>query len=265
MNILDQIVQHKRKEVAELKRLLPIQMLEQSVYFRLPVLSMKEYLLREGASGIIAEIKRKSPSRGMINPNASIDHISVGYMQAGATALSVLTDSHYFGGSMGDLIAVRKYNYCPILRKEFILDEYQVVESKSIGADAILLIAAILEPRQLKQLCQLAHSLGMEVLMEVHNEEEIEKNLDGGADMIGVNNRNLKTFEVSLEKSMELAASIPGTSLAVSESGIVNPADVIELRRNGYKGFLVGEAFMKYSRPELAAGDFIREIRELEK
>ena len=199
----------------------------------------------------------------MINENASIEHISVGYMQVGVSALSVLTDNYFFGGSSEDLMTVRKYNFCPILRKDFILEEYQVIESKSIGADVILLIATILKPKKLKQLCLLAHSLDMEVLMEVHDEREIEENVAGGADLIGVNNRNLQTFEVSLETSKRLAKLIPETAIKISESGITAPIDVLELKRYGYIGYLVGEAFMQDSRPEQAADRFIKEMKQL--
>ena len=169
MNILDQILAHKETEVAERKSLYPVKLLEKSIFFPTQPVSLKKYLLREDKSGIIAEIKRKSPSKGVINPHVSIERTSIGYMQAGASALSVLTDQKFFGGSNDDLMIARKFNYCPILRKDFVIDEYQIVEAKSIGADAILLIAAALAPEKLASLCAFAHTLKLEVLMEVHD------------------------------------------------------------------------------------------------
>lgn len=184
-------------------------------------------------------------------------------MQAGASALSVLTDSKYFGGSSDDLITARKFNFCPILRKDFTVDEYQIIEAKSIGADAILLIAAALEPKKLKQLAQVAHSLNLEVLLEVHNREELDANLDAGADLIGVNNRNLKTFVTDINLSAVLAPFIPNQFVKVSESGIENPHTIFELKRHGYQGFLMGQNFMQHSRPEQACQEFINELKKL--
>ncbi len=260
MNILEKIVSVKHKEVEERKSLYPVKLLESSLYFSSPTVSMKKYLLREDKSGIIAEIKRKSPSKGDINPYVSIERTSIGYMQAGASALSVLTDKDFFGGSSDDLRVARKFNFCPILRKDFIIDEYQVIEAKSIGADVILLIAAILTPQQIKQLTTLAFSLGMEVLLEVHDEQELQANLDSGIALIGVNNRDLKTFEVSIDTSKRLSALMPKEVVPVSESGIDQPALIKELKSYGYKGFLIGETFMKSSRPELVAKDFIAQL-----
>ena len=213
MNILDQIIEHKRKEVEERKSLYPVKLLEQSIYFSTLPVSMKKYILREDKTGIIAEFKRKSPSKGIINGTASVERTTIGYMQAGASALSVLTDKQFFGGNSEDLMTARKFNFCPIIRKDFTIDEYQIIEAKSIGADAILLIAAVLDPKRSKELTAVAHGLGLEVLLEVHDEQELKSNLEVGADMIGVNNRNLKTFEVSIDISKELAPMIPITWL----------------------------------------------------
>ncbi len=256
MNILDQIIEHKRKEVAERKSLYPVKLLEQSIYFSTQPVSMTKYIQRDDKTGIIAEFKRKSPSKGIINAHASVERTSIGYMQAGASALSVLTDKKFFGGSNEDLMVARKFNFCPIIRKDFTIDEYQIIEAKSIGADAILLIAAVLDPKQSKAFTAFAHSLGLEVLLEVHDEEELKHNLEVGANMIGVNNRNLKTFEVSIEISKRLASLIPNGVVKVSESGISSPETIIELRKFGYQGFLMGENFMKQSRPEIAAREF---------
>jgi len=260
MNILDQIIEHKRTEVANRKSLYPVKLLEQSIYFPTQPVSLKKYIQREDKSGIIAEIKRKSPSKGVINPHVSIERTSIGYMQAGASALSVLTDKHFFGGSNEDLTLARKYNFCPILRKDFTIDEYQIIEAKSIGADAILLIAAALEPTKLKALSDFAHSLKLEVLLEVHDDDELRLNMDAGADLIGVNNRNLKTFELNIEVSRRLAALIPDHAVKVSESGIESVATIMELKKYGYEGFLMGQNFMQHSRPEAACKEFIDEL-----
>ncbi len=264
MSILDQIIEHKRKEVEECKSLFPVKLLEKSIFFDSQTVSLKKYLLREDKSGIIAEIKRKSPSKGVINPYVSVERTAIGYMQAGASALSVLTDKQFFGGSNDDLMVARKYNFCPILRKDFVLDEYQIIEAKSIGADAILLIAAVLDPERIKSLSLFAHTLGLEVLLEVHNETELRNNTSAEVDLIGVNNRNLKTFEVSIEISKRLSSLIPNTIVKVSESGIDDPNTIIELKQFGYKGFLIGQMFMQKSRPEKACKEFIDVLRSTE-
>ncbi len=264
MDILSRIASHKEKEVAERKSLYPVKLLEQSIYFPTKPVSLKKYITRKDKSGIIAEIKRKSPSRGDINPYVSVERTSIGYMQAGASALSVLTDTTFFGGSANDLTTARKFNFCPILRKDFIIDEYQLIEAKSIGADAILLIAAILDPPKVKALCSAAQRLQLEVVLEVHNEQELKNNLDAGADVIGVNNRNLKSFEVDINISKKLLPMIPRDVIKVSESGIDSPATVADLRQLGFDGFLIGETFMKTGRPEVAAREFIRELKKLE-
>lgn len=264
MNILDQIIEHKKKEVSEAKSLYPVKLLEQSIFFGSPAVSLRKYVTRSDKTGIIAEFKRKSPSKGVINAHASVERTTIGYMQAGASAISVLTDKHFFGGGNEDLKTVRKYNFCPILRKDFTIDEYQIIEAKSIGADAILLIAAVLEPKHTKALTDFAHSLGLEVLLEVHDKAELQQNLDAGADLIGVNNRNLKTFEVSIDISKQLAELIPAGAVGVSESGISSPETIVELKKFGYKGFLIGENFMRHSRPEEEAKLFMDELRKIQ-
>ncbi len=265
MNILDEIIQDKYKEVEERKSLYPVKLLEQSIYFQSPVVSLKKYVQREDKSGIIAEIKRKSPSKGIINAHVSIERTSIGYMQAGASALSVLTDSKYFGGSKEDLMVARKFNFCPILRKDFVVDEYQIIEAKSMGADAILLIAAALEPKKLQALAKFAKSLQLEILLEVHNNKELQDNLNADIDLIGVNNRDLKTFVTDIEISKQLADKIPNQFVKVSESGIESTATIIELKKFGYEGFLMGQNFMQHSRPEKACRDFINELKRAEK
>jgi indole-3-glycerol phosphate synthase len=263
MNILDQIVAHKHKEVAEKKSLYPTKLLEKSIYFETLPVSLKKYLLRPDKVGIIAEFKRKSPSKGTINPYVSVERTSVGYMQGGASALSVLTDSTFFGGKNEDLTTARKFNFCPILRKDFTIDEYQVIEAKSVGADAILLIAAILSPEQIQTLAKVAKSLKMEVLLEVHTKEELERSLSPHIDAVGVNNRNLKDFTVDIAFSKELASNIPDEFVKVSESGISQAETILELGSYGYKGFLIGETFMKNSRPDKACADLINRVRAL--
>ena len=259
MNILDQIIAKKKLEVEEAKSLYPIQLLEKSIYFGGETVSLKKYLRRTDKTGIIAEFKRKSPSKGMINKYASVERTSIGYMQAGASALSVLTDAHFFGGKNSDLTEARKFNYCPILRKDFIIDEYQIVEAKSIGADAVLLLANVLDAQTIKQYSKFAKSLGLEILLEVRDKEELVV-INEFVDVVGVNNRNLKDFEVNVSRSFEMADLISNEFVKVSESGINTASIVHELKSVGFNGFLIGETFMKSSRPEIACANFINEI-----
>ncbi|MBI1769251.1 MAG: indole-3-glycerol phosphate synthase TrpC [Bacteroidetes bacterium] len=260
MNILDQIIAHKKKEVAERQTIYPVKQLEQSVLFSRSTFSLKESLQQKNVSGIIAEFKRQSPSKGVINADADVEQTTKGYIDAGASALSILTDKYFFGGSNTDLIKARSINACPILRKDFVVDEYQVIEAKSIGADVVLLIGAALSPQRLRTLATFAHSLNLEVLLEVHSLEELQMHLSSKADLIGVNNRDLKTFEVNLDVSRKLSEHIPEEVVKISESGIAYPETVIELRKFGYEGFLMGENFMKQNRPEVAAREFIESL-----
>ncbi|OFY55404.1 MAG: indole-3-glycerol phosphate synthase [Bacteroidetes bacterium GWF2_49_14] len=260
MNILTNIANHKRKQVATRKELYPVALLEKSPFFETTPVSLTRYLLRPDKSGIIAEFKRKSPSKGVINAYVSIDQVSIGYMQGGASALSILTDEEFFGGKNEDLIRARELNYCPILRKDFILDPYQVLESKSIGADAILLIAAILTPAQTLELARLARSLGMETILEVHSRDELVHR-NGHISIIGVNNRNLADFSVNLETSMSLSEFIDKDDLFISESGLREPSDIRKLRLAGYRGFLIGEQFMATSDPATACQQFISQLK----
>lgn len=265
MHILEKIIQHKRKEVQQKKELYPVKLLERSHHFEAPTLSLNDYLNKEGKTGIIAEYKRQSPSKGVINANASVERTTIGYMQAGASALSILTDEHFFKGKNADLEEARAFNFCPILRKDFTIDEYQIIEAKSIGADAILLIAAVLSPKRIKELTQLAHSLNLEVLLEVHHQDELIPNLETPVNLIGVNNRDLRTFETDIRHSIELFPLIPSHIAAVSESGISKPETITELREVGFKGFLIGENFMKHSRPELEAIQFMEQLKKQQK
>ena len=244
-------------EVAERKLLYPTSLLEKSNCFNTIPVSLKKYLLRQDKSGIIAEFKTKSPSRGDINTYADIEKVSVGYMQAGASALSILTDKTFFGGSFENLTKARKYNYCPILQKDFFIDEYQIVEAKSIGADAILLIASVLSEKEIQKMTDLAHSLGLEVLLEMHNEAELLK-LNEAIDVIGINNRNLNTFETNIQNSIDLISFLPKEIVKISESGIRNIQDLLTLKSIGFNGFLIGEALLSGVDP----GSKLRELLE---
>ena len=262
--ILQTIVAHKRQEVAARRELVPVKLLETSLYFRSQPLSLRKYLLRENGSGLIAEFKRRSPSKGWINQYAPVERTTLGYMQAGAVALSILTDTEFFGGKNEDLTTARRFNFCPIIRKDFVVHEYQILEAKSIGADAVLLIAAVLTPAEIDTLGRLARSLGLEVLLEVHDAEELARSANADAvDLIGVNNRNLHDFTLSLDTSMELAAAIPREFVKVSESGISSAKAIGQLREVGYRGFLLGEAFMRHARPERACATLVQEIAAL--
>jgi indole-3-glycerol phosphate synthase len=262
MNILETIIAHKHKEVGDRKLAVPVRELEKRALFQRPVVSIKRHLSQSTTSGIIAEFKRKSPSKGVINATALADRTTMQYVHSGASALSVLTDQNFFGGSDEDFLAARAANNCPMLRKDFVVDEYQIIEAKSIGADVILLIAASVEPETIKQFASLAHSLEMEVLLEVHNEEELLHNLNSGADLIGVNNRNLKTFEVSIEVSKHLFPLMPKEVIKVSESGIDKVETILELRKIGFQGFLMGQKFMEQQDPGQACRNFIHELRK---
>lgn len=259
MNILDEIVAHKQKEVAGRKIHYPVDLLEQGLYFESETFSLKKHIAGGDESGIIAEFKRKSPSKGLINEFAELKQITTGYVQAGASALSILTDSKFFGGSYNDLATARQANSCPILRKDFIIDEYQIIGAKSIGSDAILLIAAILDKKKIKQLAKFAHSLNLEVLLEIHNKKELSV-LNEYIDLVGVNNRNLQDFSVDVNTSIQLSALIPDDFLKISESGISSPNMIIKLKKHGFKGFLIGESFMKTNNPAKACRKFVHEL-----
>lgn len=259
MTILDRIILDKKAEVGLKKKLVPEKTLEDFGLVSRRSRSLKNSLLGK-PTGIIAEHKRRSPSRAVINQGCSVSEVVRGYEQAGAAGISVLTDGKYFGGSLEDLLLARASTDLPLLRKEFIVDPYQILEAKAFGADAILLIAAVLSESDLTSLSQKAHDLGLEVLLEVHNAEELEPSLKAGADLIGVNNRNLKTFEVSLQTSRDLVNRIPESVGRVSESGLGSPGQLRELRALGYHGFLMGESFMKEENPGAALAALLTEM-----
>ncbi len=258
MNILDKIIEHKKTEVAERKLAVPVAMLQESKFFSRDTLSLKDFLLDESRTGIIAEFKRKSPSKGIINGNADVTDVTTAYTKNGACCLSVLTDEHFFGGSAADLLKAR-VNEIPILRKDFMIDEYQITEAKAMGADVILLIAACLTVQQVKQLAVFAKTLGLSVLLELHAEEELE-HICYETDIVGINNRNLKTFEVDIDRSLEMAKKIPANKIKIAESGIGAVSTINLFKENGFKGFLMGENFMKEADPGKAFAKFVREL-----
>lgn len=259
MNILDKIIIDKKREVILKKNIIPVSQLESSVFFNKKTISLRTNLLNS-SSGIIAEHKRRSPSKAAINYDFTVEEVTKGYENAGACGISILTDGKYFGGSLDDLLLARASVNVPLLRKEFIVDEYQILEAKAHGADLILLIAAVLTREEIKSLSEFAKSLNLEVLLEVHNLEELHKSIMPSLDLIGVNNRNLKTFEVSLDFSKDLAAHIPDEFVKVSESGISSIEAIQELKPYGYKGFLIGENFMKTDNAGAAATEFIQQL-----
>jgi len=259
MTILDKIVKDKHKEIAIQKELISIRQLENSSLFRRDTISLSNKL-QKSQTGIIAEHKRRSPSKSIINESLNVKDVAKGYQDARVCGMSVLTDNKYFGGSIEDLIIARASCNIPLLRKEFIIDEYQIIEAKSNGADVILLIASILSKTEIKQFSELAKSLNLDVLLEVHNEDELHKSIMPSLDMLGVNNRNLKTFKVSLETSKSLSHLIPNDFVKVSESGISSVEAIKELKPYGYQGFLIGENFMKTTDPGATATQFIKEL-----
>lgn len=260
MTILDKIIAHKQEEVRQEKEAVPVSDLEKYPAFSRTCLSFRDYLTHPEKSGIIAEYKRASPSKGLINGVAPIEETVGGYQAAGASAVSVLTDTEFFKGSLRDLTAARSVLDIPLLRKEFIIDEYQLLQAKAYGADMVLLIAAVLDTDRLKALSSAARSLGLQVLLEIHSLEELERSLIDTVDAIGVNNRNLNDFTVSLDRSFELAGRIPGHFLKISESGISDPEAIRRLREAGFNGFLIGESFMRTSNPAAALRKLVEEV-----
>jgi indole-3-glycerol phosphate synthase len=259
MTVLENIIENKKKELLLLKKIAPVHDLENSMFFNRKVISLSENLLDNKKTGIVAEFKRKSPSRGIINSVSKIEEVTKGYSTEGAAGVSILTDTQFFGGSNADILHVREKSSFPILRKDFIIDEYQVIESKSIGADVILLIAAILDEKEIMQFSELARSLGMEVLLEIHDPAELGK-VNRYVNIIGVNNRNLKTFEVNTELSEKLSEKIPEGYLKISESGITSAKTIRKLRISGYNGFLIGGRFMSTADPVKAFSEFVKDI-----
>lgn len=246
MNILDKIVAQKQLEVAASKKLISIEELKDNAFFSRKTFSLKESV--KNKSGIIAEFKRKSPSKGIINDVQNPLSVVSSYEQYGASGISILTDTEFFGGSKEDILAVRENINIPILRKDFMIDAYQFYEAKAMGADVVLLIAACLSPEQVSEFTALAHSLNLEVLLEIHTEEEL-KHFNSDIDLVGINNRNLKDFKVDLQHSVNLKNLLPTGTLSVAESGIYNTQDFLFLKEKGFDAFLMGEYFMKGENP----------------
>ncbi len=259
MKILDKIVRDKKLEVDKLSSNSSIKELESSSLFSRQCISLKDSILKS-TGGIICEFKRRSPSNNNINYKSNISEVVKGYQKAGAAGLSILTNKQYFDGDIQDILEIRDISSIPILRKEFIISEYQIIEAKSIGSDAILLIASILSKQEIKNYSSLAKDLGLEVLFEIHNAEELEKMSGENIDIIGVNNRNLDTLEIDLQNSVNLYSKIPNSFVKISESGISKVESILKLREVGYQGFLIGENFMKTDDPFESANNFIKEV-----
>lgn len=250
MNILEKIVDTKRIEVEKARQSVSIDQLIKEPLFLRETISLKSRLQNAGLPGIITEFKRKSPSKGLINGTVTVENVTKGYNEAGAAALSVLTDTDYFGGTTEDFLTARALNSnIPMLRKDFIVDEYQLYQTKAMGADLVLIIAACLSPKEVRNLSLKAKDMGLEVLLEVHDKKELLETMGDHVDIIGVNNRNLKTFETSIETSVSLSDLIPDSFVKISESGLKDADTIYTLFKSGYKGFLMGETFMKTSDP----------------
>ena len=259
MDILQKIITYKKEEIEVRKLLVPAEELKYSEYFDREGLSLKQNLLSENSTGIIAEFKRKSPSKGFINQHADVVQVTKDYAAYGASGLSVLTDHHFFGGNTEDLVKAR-INNIPILRKDFIIDPYQILAAKAMGADVILLIAACLQVNEVKDLAAYAKEIGLEILLELHDENEL-RHICNDVDMVGINNRNLKTFAVDINRSLQLSTLIPADKIKIAESGIDNTETIKRFKKAGYKGFLIGETFMKTQNPGQAFKKFVTEIK----
>lgn len=257
MTILDKIIERKKEEVAAAKAAISVGQLKDTDFFGRTTHSLKESI--KNKSGIIAEFKRQSPSKGIINDKVQPLDVVSAYEKFGASGISILTDKDFFGGSFNDILSVRNQINTPVLRKDFMIDKYQFYEAKSIGADVILLIASCLSPSQVLEFTDLAHELNMEVLLEIHTEEELE-HFNTKIDLVGINNRNLKDFKVDLQHSVQLKNQLPKEVLSVAESGIYSLEDFKFLKEKGFDGFLMGEYFMKNTDPAEAFEAFTLQI-----
>ncbi|MDR3024726.1 indole-3-glycerol phosphate synthase TrpC [Chryseobacterium sp.] len=257
MTILDKIIERKKLEITGAKSRISLDRLKNTGFFGRNTNSLKESI--QNKSGIIAEFKRQSPSKGIINNSVEPLEVVSAYENFGASGISILTDHDFFGGNLNDIVSVRNDINIPILRKDFMIDEYQFYEAKSIGADVILLIASCLSPAQVEEFTDLAHELNMEVLLEIHTEDEL-KHYNSKIDLVGINNRNLKDFKVDLQHSVQLKNLLPKEVLSVAESGIYNLEDFQFLKEKGFDGFLMGEYFMKNTNPATAFEEFAAKI-----
>jgi indole-3-glycerol phosphate synthase len=262
--ILDKIVAAKKAEVEKFKPLSSIQRFEKEGFFwDFTNRSLQQSLLKEGSTGIIAEFKRKSPSKGwFVNEDLEVEPVVRPYNDYGAAAISVLTDKEFFGGDLDDLIQTKIITDVPVLRKDFMIDPWQIAEAKAFGADVILLIAACLTPAEVKSMAAYANEIGLEVLLELHEESELD-HICEETSIIGINNRNLKTFEVDIERSLRMAEKIPAGKIKVAESGISSIENINLFRQNGFKGFLIGENFMKEKDPGEAFKKFVGEMKSV--
>lgn len=258
MNILDKIIERKKQGIKDSKSKTSVAQLKDSEFFGRKTFSLKETL--SSKSGIIAEFKRQSPSKGIINNQISTLEVASAYEKFGASGISILTDKDFFGGSFDDILSVRNDINIPILRKDFMVDEYQFYEAKSIGADVILLIAACLSPTQVQEFTELSHKLGLEVLLEIHTEKELQ-HINKSIDFVGINNRNLKDFKVDLQHSVNLKNQLPENILSIAESGIYNEDDFKYLKEKGFNGFLMGEYFMKNENPGNKFSEFVSNVK----
>lgn len=257
MNILDKIITRKKEEISLSKSQVSLKDLKNSAFFERKTFSLKDTLVQK--SGIIAEFKRKSPSKGIMNNQSDVLEVAKTYEKCGASGISILTDSDFFGGNFDDILKIRNEIKIPILRKDFMIDEYQFYEAKSIGADVVLLIAACLSPVQVQEFTELSHELGLEVLLEIHTEEEL-KYFNENIDLVGINNRNLKDFKVDLQHSVDLKNLLPAGTLSIAESGIYSVQDYQFLKSKGFDGFLMGEYFMKNENPGQKFEEFISHL-----
>jgi indole-3-glycerol phosphate synthase len=260
INILESIVSYKKEEIEKRKKKSPMHLLEKQDGFDRKVFSLKKFISDPERNGIIAEFKKKSPSKGIINESAAVEEVTSAYARFGASAISILTDTFSFGGSTDDLRRSR-FNNLPILRKDFILDPYQLVESRAMGADVILLIAACLQPSETRSLALKAHELGLEVLLEIHDDNELD-HLNEFVDVVGINNRDLKTFTVDVDNSVRLSDRLPHDKLRIAESGIRDIETILFLKAAGFDGFLIGEQFMKTSDPAFAFASFVEQLKK---
>ncbi|WP_072412507.1 indole-3-glycerol phosphate synthase TrpC [Chryseobacterium limigenitum] len=257
MTILDKIIERKKGEITASKSKISIQKLKNSEFFGRKTFSLQESV--KSKTGIIAEFKRQSPSKGIINDQVSPLEVVSAYEKFDASGISILTDRDFFGGSFEDILSVRNHINIPILRKDFMVDEYQFYEAKSLGADVILLIASCLSANQVQEFTELSHELGLEVLLEIHTEEELN-HFNPKIDLVGINNRNLKDFKVDLQHSVNLKNLLPKDVLSIAESGIYNIEDFNYLKEKGFDGFLMGEYFMKNKNPANTFEEFINVV-----
>jgi indole-3-glycerol phosphate synthase len=259
-NILEEVVEQRKATVQQLKSIVPMQAWQMMPLYNRKCISLKQHLLDENGTGIIAEFKRASPSKGIINNDADVLDVALGYQFHGAAALSILTEPEYFNGDNDDIINIRESINIPVLRKDFVFDEYQITEAKAIGADVILLIAASLTPAEVKRLATFAIGIGLEVLLEIHTEDELQHICDA-TEIVGINNRDLKTFTVDINRSIELGKKIPADKIKIAESGINNVDTICTFKNAGFKGFLIGENFMKQPDPTIAFAEFVQQLK----